>query len=143
MPKRRTWSPFKNREVESVFDRYPEGVWEKMMQLRELIFDTAEATEGIGELQEALRWGEPSYLTSKPKSGTTIRIDSKSPDQFAVYVHCQTDLIARFKTLYPEKFRYGGTRSISMNVGEELPQTELARFLSMALTYHLKPRSKK
>lgn len=107
------------------------------MQLRELIFDTAEATEGIGELQEALRWGEPSYLTSKPKSGTAIRIDSKSPDQYSVYVHCQTDLIARFKAIYPDEFEYGGTRSILLDSAQDLPESALRRCIAFALRYHL------
>lgn len=133
---------FRNREVEAVFDRYPDGVWPKMMRLRELIFETAQATEGVGEIEEALRWGEPAYLTRRPKSGTTIRIDSKTPDTLSLFVHCQTDLVARFQALYPKRFRYDGTRGITWDASDDLPEAELARFISMALTCHLKPRSR-
>ena len=31
-----------------------------LLILRQLIFDTAAVTEGVGELEETLRWGEPS-----------------------------------------------------------------------------------
>ena len=37
------------------------------MFLRQLIFETAAATEVVGELEETLKWGEPSYLTPKTK----------------------------------------------------------------------------
>jgi hypothetical protein len=62
--------------------------------LRELIFDVAASTDGVGEIEETLRWGEPAYLTSQSKSGTTIRIGWKSsrPAEYAVFFHCQTDL---------------------------------------------------
>jgi hypothetical protein len=114
----------------------------KMMHLRQLILDTAAATEGVGELEETLRWGEPSYLTTKSKSGSIIRINSKAPDHYAVYFHCQTDLIERFKKLYPE-FQYDGNRSITFDGQEDVPEGELYHCISLALTYHLDKRSRR
>ena len=35
--------------------------------------DPVPSSFGVGEITETLRWGQPSYITSKPKSGTTIR----------------------------------------------------------------------
>ena len=69
--------PFKNKEVAAVFKTYPKEVKNKLMFLRQLIFDTASTIERVGELEETLKWGEPSYLTSKSKSGSTIRINRK------------------------------------------------------------------
>ncbi len=134
---RKKWKAFESLEVASVFDSYPRGIRTKMMDLRQLIFDTAAATEGVGELEETLRWGEPSYLTTKSKSGSIIRIHSKGPDQFAVYFHCQTDLVARFKKLYPGEFRYDGNRSITFDKQDNVPEHELSHCISLALTYHL------
>ena len=54
-----------NPQVAAVFNNYPENMRKKLMFLRELIFDTAAATEGVGKLEETLKWGEPSYLTPK------------------------------------------------------------------------------
>lgn len=113
------------------------------MQLRQLIFDTAAATEGVGDIEETLRWGEPSYLTAKSKSGSIIRINSKRPDQYAIYFHCQTNLIARFKRLYPGKFQCERNRSITFSDQANLPERELRHCISLALTYHLDKRKRK
>ena len=55
-----------------------------MLQLRQRIFAVAEA-EGVGSLDETLKWGEPAYLT-RPRRGTTIRLGSNSSDHAALYV---------------------------------------------------------
>lgn len=74
--------------VKQKFDSYPDHIKPKMERLRELIYEVAEATEDVGELEETLKWSEPAYLTSQTKSGTTIRIDwkEKNPDQIGMYV---------------------------------------------------------
>ena len=61
-----------NIEVTAVFNSYPQKVKAKLLFLRQLIFDTAESIEGVGEIEETLKWGEPSYLTPISKSGSTI-----------------------------------------------------------------------
>ncbi len=67
----------KNPNVAAVFKAYPSKARTKLMFLRKLIIETAAATDGAGEIEETLKWGEPSYLTSKTKSGSSIRIDWK------------------------------------------------------------------
>jgi hypothetical protein len=111
------------------------------MALRRLIFDTADTTEGVGALEEALKWGQPSYLTAESKSGSTIRIDQVKAEAggYAVYFHCQTDLVETFRELYPE-LRYGGNRSILLDAGEKLPEAALRHCIALALTYHLRKR---
>jgi hypothetical protein len=64
-------------------------------------------------LQETLKWGQPSYLTPQTKSGSTVRIDRvKSGNQVALYFHCQTDLVATFRELYPEELTCSGNRAV-------------------------------
>ena len=89
--------------VEEVFRAYPKPLKAKLLALRRLIFDTAKTTKGVGALQETLKWGQPSYLTTETKSGSTIRIDrvKSVANQYAVYFHCQTDLVETFRELYP------------------------------------------
>ncbi|MGB6634840.1 MAG: DUF1801 domain-containing protein, partial [Bradyrhizobium sp.] len=48
--------------VEAVFKAYPQPAKAKLLALRRLIFDTAKATRGVGRIEEALKWGQPSYL---------------------------------------------------------------------------------
>jgi hypothetical protein len=35
-------------------------------------FDAANASKGVGALQETPKWGQPSYLTPETKSSSTI-----------------------------------------------------------------------
>lgn len=124
-------------EVQAVFAAYPEDLRAALLRLRALIFETAAATAGVGPLEETLKWGQPSYLTSKSKSGTTIRIDrvKGKPGRYALYVHCQTNLVAGFRTLYEDDLAFGGNRSIELDVGGRFPREPLRHCIALALTY--------
>jgi hypothetical protein len=128
-----------NPEVAEVFKSYPQNIRTKLMFLRQLILETAASTEGVGELEETLKWGEPSYLTPKTKSGSTIRIDWKKSqaEQYAMYFKCTANLVVAFRDRYPKKFRFGGNRCIVFNVDDEIPVRELKSCIALALTYHL------
>lgn len=124
--------------VRQKFDSYPADIRPKMDYLRELVLKVAANTDGVGQIQETLKWGEPSYLTSQTKSGTTIRIDwkPKQPNQLGAYVHCSTSLIERSRTLFPE-LTYEGSRAILLSLDDEFPEDQLRIFFGMALRYHL------
>ena len=130
---------FKNPEVAAVFDAYPKKIRTKLLFLRKLIFDTAAETEGVGEIEETLKWGEPSYLTTKSKSGSTIRINWKKSlgQQYAIYFTCTTLLVPTFRKLYPTDFSYIANRAIVFNLNEEIPVEKLRHCIRLALTYHL------
>ena len=139
-------------EVAAVFDAYPGEIKPKLMFLRQLIFDVASRTNGVGELEETLKWGQPSYLTTQTRSGSLVRIDQiKSQDthtnqnnqkegKYAMYFHCQTTLVDTFKEMYRGQFEFGGNRSIVFRVKDKVPVKELSHCISMALTYHLNKR---
>ena len=128
--------------IEAVFEAYPQPVKSRLLALRRLIFDTAKSTKGVGALEEALKWGQPSYLTPESKSGSTVRIDQLKTEAggYAVYFHCQTDLVETFRELYPTQLRYGGNRSILLNATEKIPEPELRHCVALALTYHARKR---
>jgi Domain of unknown function (DU1801) len=138
----KTRSGFSDPAVEAAFDAYPKPLKAKLLALRRLIFDTAGNIEGVGPLQEVLKWGQPSYLTQKTKSGSTIRIDrmKSAASQYAVYFHCQTNLVETFRELYPTELSYGGNRSIILNADDEVPEPALRHCVALALTYHLNKR---
>jgi hypothetical protein len=129
--------------MNAVFAAYPRPIKTKLLALRRLIFDTAKATKGVGAVEEALKWGQPSYLTPESKSGSTVRIDRVKTEagQVAVYFHCQTNLVETFRELYP-KLRYEGNRAILLDAGEKLPEAELRHCVGLALTYHLRKGKK-
>jgi hypothetical protein len=128
--------------VNAIFNAYPRPLKAKMLALRRLIFDTARTTKGVGALRETLKWGQPSYLTAETASGSTIRIDrvKSSAGQYAVYFHCQTDLVATFRELYPTELSYASNRSIVLNVADDIPEPALRHCVALALTYHLSKR---
>jgi hypothetical protein len=136
---------FEDTRVAAAFGAYPKEMRARLMFLRQLIFDTASETEGVGELEETLKWGEPAYLTTQSKSGSTVRIDWKKsrPAQYAMYFHCQTDLVERFRTAFPSQFVYEGGRRIVFNRDDEVPVRELKVCIAMALTYHRNKRKRK
>lgn len=134
---------FESPEVAAVFNDYAKNVKTKLLFLRQLIFSVASRTDGVGELEETLKWGQPSYLTTETKSGSLIRIDQIKSRQgkCAMYFHCQTTLVDAFKEMYRGVFEFGGNRSIVFSENDNVPVEELSHCISMALTYHFKKRS--
>jgi len=128
-----------NPEVAVVFNSYPQEIRTKLLFLRKIILKTADSLEEVGELEETLKWGEPSYLTPKTKSGSTIRIAWKKSqeEQYSIYFKCTANLVPAFKEKYPKAFRFGGNRSIDFNIDDEVPVKALKSCIALALTYHL------
>ena len=121
--------------VAAVLDAYPAPLRARLMRLRTLIHETAATTEGVGPLEETLKWGEVSYLTTESGSGTTVRIGrDKRSGRPTIYVNCQTDLLSRYRTLYPEAFDYDGDRGVL--VGDAPDEAALKHVIALALTYH-------
>jgi len=131
-----------NAEVAAVFEAYPKEIKPKLMFLRQLIFDVASRTDGVGELEETLKWGQASYLTTQTKSGSLVRIDQIKTQEgkYAMFFHCQTTLVDTFKEMYRGQFEFGGNRSIIFSTKDKVPVDELSQCILMALTYHLNKR---
>lgn len=134
--------PFENAEVRAVFDAYPVKLRAGLLELRQLIFDTARATAGVGPLVETLKWGQPAYMPARPRTGSPIRIDAlKSVEpRYAVFFHCQTTLVASMRERYRDLFVFEGNRALVFSLGKALPRDALAHGIAMALTYHVKRR---
>ena len=124
----------------AILDQHPPATRKLLMQLRALILETAKETEGVGAIEEALRWGQLSFLTTETGSGSTIRIDAlrNDPTTCAMYFNCQSGLIANFRERYATKMKFIGERSIAFSVSEPLPQSELKHCISLALTLHMR-----
>jgi len=122
-------------EVELVFNNYPVFVRKKLLNLRRLIIKAASKIEEITNLEETLKWGEPSYLVT---NGSTIRIDwkKKNPDQYAIYFKCTSKLVPTFKVVYTDTFKYEGNRAIVFQINDEIPEIELKNCIKVGLTYH-------
>lgn len=127
-------------EVAAVFRRYPDHARATLLQIRQLIFETAIATQ-TAPVQETLKWGEPAYLPAK-KHGTTIRLGA-SDTHAALFVHCQTTLLDQYRERFPTEFTYEGNRAVRFALDAKLNSAALAQIIALALTYHKERRAKR
>jgi len=127
------------KQVQTIYDSYPVKIRRNLLKVREIIYSVALENEEIGAIEETLKWGEPSYLTHSPKSGTTIRLGTvkNSKTEFSISVHCQTSLISDFKILHPE-LNYEKNRSLIFSTDTAVPFQTIRLFIYLALRYHLK-----
>lgn len=123
-----------NQDVSKVFEHYPEAIRQRLMQVRALLYEVA-AEENLGEIEETLKWGEPSYLS---RHGSTIRLGWKQsePELYCVYFHCQTKLVETFRELYGDEMTYQGNRAIEFHIDKPLAEHPLKHCLYLALNYH-------
>jgi len=113
---------------------YPPEVQPALQQLRALILKTAEEIEDLTELTETLKWSEPSYVT---KHGSTLRMDwkAKTPDQYALYFSCSSQLVPTFRVVFQDLLTFEGKRAILFRLGESLPEDIVKQCIRAALTY--------
>jgi hypothetical protein len=130
--------------VEEVIASYPKKAQSRIRRLRKLILTTAASIPEVGPITETLKWGEPAYLTEKSKAGSTIRVawKAKSPEQYAMYMNCQTTLVDTYRTLFPE-LDFDGNRAVLFDVNENLPEDAVRRCVELALTYHLAKKKRR
>lgn len=129
--------PFRSPEVAAAFAAFPEPDRSGLVALRALIFDVAGQTPGVGVLHETLKWRQPAYLTEETRSGSTLRLGRPRAGGFALFAHCQTTIIADFRSLFPDDFTYDGNRAVLFDDPHALPLDQLRRLIASALTYHL------
>jgi len=127
---------FRDPEVAEAFAKLPTAALPKLLRMRALIFDVAARTPGVGPLEEALRWGQPSYLTTATGAGSTIRLGLTS-DAPALFFHCQSGLIERFSDLYGTSLSFIGKRAILTDGARE---DMLRHCIALGLTHHLRKR---
>jgi hypothetical protein len=109
-----------NVSVKQKFETYPKNISGLLHTIRELIFNVAQQ-DGIANIEETLKWGEPSYVSS---IGSTVRFDwkPKYPDQYGIYFNCKTVLIETFKEIYGDIFEYEGNRALIFKIEQPIPK---------------------
>ena len=127
--------------VREKFEACPPPERAQLLALRQMVLDTARATDGVGRIEETLKWGQPSYLTPETRSGTTIRIDALTAGGVALYVNCQTDLVETFRTHYPG-LSYEGNRAVVFAADRPLPDAALRHIIALTLTYHTRKKTR-
>ncbi len=120
---------------ETKLANYPDFVRDSLLFLRELVLETAKEIPEIENLEETLKWGEPSFVT---KNGSTLRIDwkKKTPNQYQMYFKCTSRLVETFKIVFGERFNYEKNRAIVFKLNQEIPLNELKQCIKATLMYH-------
>ncbi|MCU0829336.1 MAG: DUF1801 domain-containing protein [Tabrizicola sp.] len=131
--------PPMSSEVAAQFAATSPSAREGMLALRQMVFATAAGTPGVGPLTEALRWGQPAYLTQETGAGSSLRIGPFGPG-FALFVHCQTSLIADFLSGPGAGFRTSGSRAVVFDSIGDLDPGPISGLIRTALTWHLRGR---
>ena len=124
-----------NSEVKAKYDSYPDHVRGHLLALRDLVYEVARERD-ITDLEEALKWGEPSFLSKK---GSTLRIDwkAKTPQRYYLFFNCKTKLVETFRELYKDQLQFEGKRAIVLHIGEEPPKEIIKNCISLTLRYKL------
>jgi Domain of unknown function (DU1801) len=125
--------------VQAVFEACSTDTQAGLHHLRGLILATAASLPAIGPVTEALRWGQPAYLTLATGAGSSLRI-GPVPDGFALFVHCKTTLIATFLSGPGAGQRHDGTRAILFRSVADIQDAQIRMLIANALTYHLGKR---
>ncbi|MDQ0362022.1 DUF1801 domain-containing protein [Breznakia pachnodae] len=126
---------FDNINVDNTFMEYPSLYRKRLLELRDLIFETGDRIDKTNKIEESLKWGQPSYTC---KGASPIRIDRFEKDKIAMFFHCQTTLVETFRKLFTNDLTFSKNRAIVLEPKKELPVEELKICIEMALTYHKK-----
>ena len=126
---------FGSPAVEASFLAFLPDAREGLLSLRSLIFDVAARTQGVGRVEEALRWGQPAHQTPETRAGSTIRLGAPTTGGFALYVHRRTTLIAEIRAAHPEGFAFEGSRAVLFRTGREIGEATIRGLVARALTY--------
>ncbi|MGC1503730.1 MAG: DUF1801 domain-containing protein [Sulfitobacter sp.] len=113
-----------------------------MLALRRMIFYVAQADPRIGEIEESLRWGEPAYLTTQSKTGSTIRLGvDKASGLAALFFNCNTTLVEEFRQQFGDALQYSKNRAVLVDPMKSETSKALRMCIASALTYHLRKKS--
>lgn len=113
--------------VKAAFDALPAAPRAVLLHVREMI-----VTRDIA-VEEALRWGQPAYLTKK---GTTIRLGVTKAGHPSVFTHCQSSVMSDVQAVAAEGVIWDGNRGVSWPVDAPFPEPILQLLINRALTYH-------
>lgn len=121
--------------VRGCFERSPSALRDELLHLRALVFEVAAEAEGIGEVVETLKWGQPSYVA---RGGSPIRLGwvKGSDDLCCLFFHCQTRLVDTFREIYADQLEFDGNRAIVLRADDRGSTIAVKHCIRLALTYH-------
>jgi hypothetical protein len=130
-------SPKPAPDIQAVFNACSDTQRAGLVALRHLILARAAELPNIGRVTEALRWGQPAYLTPDTGAACSLRIGLAPGGDFALFVHCKTGLIQNFTDGPGAEMRVQGTRAVLFRTVQDIAAPAVSMLIGQALTYHL------
>lgn len=131
--------PFACDRIAAAFDLPDARARAGLLALRDLILETAKTLPDIGPVEEALRWGQPSYIS---REGTPLRLGVPKSARFGLFVHCQSRVIPNYLERYPAWDRIEGTRAVLFDRPDQIEPLRHGWLIRHALTYKVKASRK-
>ncbi len=117
---------------------HPAPLKSRLIDVRSLVLEIAETSDHIGVIEESVKWGQLSFATVRPKSGTPLRLGGDAGmGTYSLFVPCSTRLISDFRDHSAGMFDYHGNREIRLNIDTPMPKSELSLFISATLSYYV------
>ncbi len=129
--------PFQTPTVKAAYDAFEQKQRDIALILRDLVFEVAMDTPEAGEVEETLKWGQPSFVTPKTKSGSTLRIGVTKAGDTGLYAHCGTSIIRDYAATFPGDDRIDGNRGVLFSTADDIAKDRLRHLIRHGLTYHL------
>jgi hypothetical protein len=129
--------PFQTLKVKAAYDAFGQKQQGIALMLRDLVFDVARDTPEAGEIAETLKWGQPSFITPKTESGSTLRIGVTKAGDTGLYAHCGTSIISDYAATFPGDDRIDGNRGVLFSTADDIAKDRLRHLIRHGLTYHL------
>lgn len=127
-------------EVRAVYEAAPAPARKGLYRLRDLVLAQAALMPQIGPVTEALRWGQPAFLTLQTGAACSLRIGPTKSGGFALFVHCQSGLIGPFAIGAGAGLRFDGSRAVLFDALDQIEGAQISVLIGQALAYHLTRR---
>lgn len=121
--------------MDVAFESFPADVCASLLEMRALIVDVQQSLPQQAQLQEVVRWGQLSYLTSERSVGSMIRLGMSSCGRPTLFCHCVTRLIGSFREQYSQTFDFQGNRALIVKGAVSDCREALSDCIAQALTY--------
>ncbi len=110
-----------------------------LAELRQTVMEVGDGLKGVNQISESLKWGQPSFEATNPKTGSPVRMApvKNSETGYALYFICTTTLVQQFREQYGGQLTFEGNRAILFEVEKDFPIDAVKHCIAMALTYRL------
>jgi hypothetical protein len=130
--------PVISEPVLSAFQNIAPAHRSTLLDVRKLIFDIASNDPRVGSIEETLRWGEPAYITTRRKTGSTIRLGvERTSGMPALFFNCNTTLVEGFRNQFGSALKYSKNRAVLIDRTDAEIKSAMSICIASALTYHL------